>query len=156
MPPCNKYLISGMPANLTLYYLITISTFIVSILIVFTVLISLFLYSFNNLFAFDLSDRRIEIDSFFEYDIFIVFTVWNIILIRLISVFNFSIRFASGILSNPPYLINTNLFKISVFFIFFLPTVLSFFYIVFIGFGLIRVYIYLFIQVLRPYAALRL
>ena len=75
MFPYNKYLIRSMPINLTLYYLITISTFIISILTVFTALISLFLYSFNNSFTSDLSDKKIEIDSFPEYDIFIVFIV---------------------------------------------------------------------------------
>ena len=75
MPPYNRYLIKSMPINLTLYYLITISIFITNILTVFIALISLSLYPFNNSFTSDLSDRRIEIDSFFEYDIFIVFTV---------------------------------------------------------------------------------
>ena len=64
-----------MPTNLTLYYLITISTFITNILTMFIVLISLSLYPFNNLFTSDLSDKRTEIDPFFEYDIFIVFIV---------------------------------------------------------------------------------
>ena len=99
----------------------TISTFITSILTVFTALISLFLYPFNNSFTSDLSDKRIEIDFFSEYDIFIVFTVWDILSIRLIFIFNSNIRSVSGILSDPPYLINMNLFEISVFFI-------SFFY----------------------------
>ena len=127
----NKYLIKDMPANLILYYLITISTFITNILIIFTALISLSLYSLNNSFTSNLSDKRTEIDSFFEYDIFIVFTVWNTFSIRLISVFNSSIRSAFDILSDPPYLINMNLFEIFVFFISFLSTVLPFFYIVF-------------------------
>ena len=64
-----------MPTNLTLYYLITISILIISILTAFTALISLFLYPFNNSFTSDLSDRKIEIDLFPEYDIFIVFIV---------------------------------------------------------------------------------
>ena len=123
-----------MPTNLTLYYLMTISTSIISILTVFTALISLFLYSFNNSFTSDLSDKRIEIDPFSEYDIFIVFIVWNIFSIRLISVFNSSIRSAFGILSDPSYLININLFEVFIFFIFFLFTVFSFFYIVFYWF----------------------
>ena len=75
MPPYNGYLIRGMPANLTLYYLITISIFIISILTIFIALISLSLYPFSNSFTSDLSDRKIEIDFFLEYDIFIVFTV---------------------------------------------------------------------------------
>ena len=152
MPPCSRYLIRDMPANLNLYYLITISTFIylfiylfifyihmrpeistfiTSILIIFIALISLSLYSFNNSFTSDLSDKRIEIDSFFEYDIFIVFIVWGIFSMRLISIFNSSIRFISGILSDPLYLINMNLFEVSVFLIFFFFTVLFFFYTVF-------------------------
>ena len=131
MSPYNKYLIRNMPTNLTLYYLITISTFIISILTVFTALISLFLYPFNNSFTSDLSDKRIEIDSFSEYDIFIVFIVWGTFSIRLIFMFNSSIRSVSGILSNPPYLINMNLFEVFIFFIFFLFIVLPFFYTVF-------------------------
>ena len=120
-----------MPINLILYYLITISIFIISILTVFTVLISLSLYSFSNSFTSDLFDKRIEIDSFFEYDIFIVFIVWSIFSIRLIFVFNFSIRSVFDILSNPPYLLNINLFEISIFFTSFFSTVLPFFYTVF-------------------------
>ena len=120
--------------NLILCYLMTISTFIINILTVFIALISLSLYPFSNSFAFDLSDKRIEIDSFPEYDIFIVFTVQDTFSIRLISIFNFSIRSVSGILSNPSYLININLFEIFIFFISFLSTVLSFFYIVFYQF----------------------
>ena len=75
MPSYNKYLIRNISINLTLYYLMTISTFITNILIIFIALISLFLYSFNNSFTSDLFDKRIEIDPFPEYDIFIVFTV---------------------------------------------------------------------------------
>ena len=103
MPSYNKYLIKDMPANLTLYYLITISISIISILITFTTLISLSLYPFNNSFTFDLSDKRIEIDLFLEYDIFIVFTVWDTFSIRLISMFNSSIRSVFGILSDLSY-----------------------------------------------------
>ena len=131
MFPYNRYLIRNMPINLTLYYLITISTSITSILTAFTVFISLFLYPFNNSFASDLSDKRIEIDPFPEYDVFIVFIVWGTFSIRLISVFNSDIRSVSDILSNPLYLVNINLFEISIFFNFFLFTVFSFFYIVF-------------------------
>ena len=134
MPPCGKYLIRNMPTNLTLYYLITISTSIISILITFIALISLSLCSFNNSFTSDLSDRRTEIDFFIEYDIFIVFIVQGIFSIRLISVFNFNIRSAFGILSDPLYLINMNLFEIFIFFISFLSTVLPFFYTVFYQF----------------------
>ena len=127
-----------MPTNLTLYYLITISIPITSILTIFTVLINLFLYSFNNSFTFNLSDKKTEIDSFPEYDIFIVFIVWDTFSIRLISIFNSSIRSAFDILSNPPYLVNINLFEISVFFIFFLSFI-SFF----ISFSFVQVYILL-------------
>ena len=131
MPPYNKYLIKNMPANLTFYYLITISTSITNILTTFTALISLFLYPFNNSFTSDLSDKKIEIDLFPKYDIFIVFIVWDTFSIRLIFMFNSSIRSISDILSNPPYLININLFEVSIFFTFFLFTVLPFFYTVF-------------------------
>ena len=134
MPPCGRYLIRGMPANLTLYYLVTISISVTSILTAFTALISLFLCPFSNSFAFDLFDRRIEIDPFLEYDIFIVFIVWGTLSIRLIFMFNSSIRSASDILSDPPYLVNMNLFEIFVFFTSFFSTVFSFFYIVFYWF----------------------
>ena len=134
MSSCNRYLIRGIFTNLTLYHLVTISTPITSILTTFTALISLFLYPFNNSFTSDLSDKKIEIDFFPEYDIFIVFTVWGTLSIRLISIFNFSIRSVSDILFDPFYLININLFEVSVFFTFFLFIVLSFFYIVFYWF----------------------
>ena len=120
-----------MPANLILYYLVTISTSIISISTIFTALISLSLCPFNNSFTSDLSDRRTEIDPFFEYDIFIVFIVWGTFSMRLIFIFNSSIRSAFGILSDSPYLVNMNLFEVFIFFIFFLFTVLSFFCIVF-------------------------
>ena len=134
MLSCSRYLIRGMPANLILYYLITISTFIINILIIFTVLISLSLYPFNNSFTSDLSDKRTEIDPFPEYNIFIVFTVQGILSMRLISIFNSNIRSVFGILFNLPYLVNMNLFEIFVFFTFFLSTVLPFFYTVFYWF----------------------
>ena len=131
MPLYNKYLIRDMPTNLTLYYLVTISIFVISIFIVFIALISLSLYPFNNSFAFDLSDKRTEIDLFSEYDIFIIFTVQNALSIRLIFVFNSNTRSIFDILFNLPYLINISLFEISIFFIFFLFTVLPFFYTIF-------------------------
>ena len=134
MPPYNKYLIRGILTNLTLYYLITISISIINILIIFTALISLSLYPFSNSFTSDLSDKRIEIDFVFEYDIFIVFTVWDTSSIRLISIFNSSIRSVFGILSDLFCLINMNLFEVSIFFTSFLFTVFSFFYIVFYWF----------------------
>ena len=121
-----------MPTNLTLYYLMTISTFIINILTIFIVLISLSLYPFNNSFTSDLSDKKIKIDFFPEYDIFIVFTVQGTLSIRLIFIFNFSIKSIFDILSNPLYLVNINLFEVFIFFIFLLFTVLSFFYIVFL------------------------
>ena len=134
MPPYSKYLIKSMLTNLTLYYLITISTSIISILIIFIALISLSLYPFSNSFTSDLSDKKTEIDPFPEYDIFIVFTVQGIFSIRLIFIFNFNIKSVFGILFNPSYLININLFEVSIFFISFLSTVLSFFYTVFYWF----------------------
>ena len=134
MSPYNKYLIRSIPTNLTLYHLITISTSIINISTTFTALISLSLYPFSNSFASDLSDRRTEIDLFLEYDIFIAFTVWGTPSIRLISIFNSSIRSVSGILSDPPCLMNMNLFEVFIFFIFFFFTVLPFFYTVFYWF----------------------
>ena len=131
MPPYNRYLIRDMPTNLILYYLITILISIINILTVFITLISLFLYPFNNSFTSDLFDKRTEIDFFPEYDIFIVFTVWGTPSMRLISMFNSSIRSVSGILSDLSYLINMNLFEVSVFFTSFFFTVLPFFYTVF-------------------------
>ena len=134
MLPYNKYLIRSMPTNLTLYYLITISTPITIILTVFIVLISLFLYPFNNSFTSDLFDKRIEIDLFPEYDIFIAFTVQGTLSMRLISIFNSNIRSAFGILSDPLCLVNINLFEVFIFLTSFLSTVLPFFYIVFYWF----------------------
>ena len=143
MPFYNKYLIKNMPINLTLCYLVTISTLIISILTAFITLISLFLYPFSNSFASDLSDKRTEINPFPEYDIFIVFIVQGIFSMRLISVFNSSIRSTFDILSNSPCLININLFEISVFLPFsFLPSFFSFMSF-FVNFSLIRVYILL-------------
>ena len=127
----NKYLIRNISINLILYYLITISTFITNISIIFTALISLFLYPFNNSFTSDLFDKRTEIDPFFEYDIFIVFTVWDTFSMRLIFMFNSNIKSIFDILSNLSYLININLFEVSIFFISFFFTVLPFFYTVF-------------------------
>ena len=75
MPPYNKYLIKNILTNLTLYYLITISTFIINILTAFIALISLSLYPFSNSLTSDLSDKKTEINLFLEYDIVIVFIV---------------------------------------------------------------------------------
>ena len=117
MSPYGKYLSSGIPANLTLYYLITTSIFVTSISTALTALINLSRYLINNLFTSDLSDSRIKIAFFFEYNIFIVFTDYDTPSNRLISVFNFNIRFFFGILSILPYLVNMSLFKTSIFFI---------------------------------------
>ena len=116
-----------MLTNLILYYLITILVFVISIFIALTILINLFRYLFSSSCAFTLSEKRTKIVSFIEYDILIAFINCGTFLIRLISIFNSSIRSASNILFDPPYLININLFTISVFFIFILSIVLSFF-----------------------------
>ena len=159
MSPYNKYLIRGMPANLTLYYLVTISIFIISILTIFTALISLSLYPFNNSFTSDLSDRRIEIDLFFEYDIFIVFIVQDTSSMRLIFIFNSNIKSIFDILSDPSCLMNINLFEVFIFFTFFLFTVLPFFYTVFYQFqscsGVCVIIIYIqFISALNAFSIL--
>ena len=121
-----KYLYNGMPANLTLYYLITILVFITSIFTVLTVLISLFRCLFSSSCASALSNKRTEMAFFIEYDILIVFTNYGIFLIRLISIFNFNIRSVFSILFDSPCLININLFTIFFFFIFILSIVFSF------------------------------
>ena len=112
--------------NLILYYLITILVFVISIFTVLTILINLFRCLFSSSFASTSFKKRIKIVSFIEYDILIVFTNYSTFLIRLISMFNSSIRSASNILFNPPYFINMNLFIISIFFIFILFIVLPF------------------------------
>ena len=127
MPPYNKYLYNDMSTNLTLYYLITTLVLVTNIFTALTTLISLFRYLFNSSYAFTLFKKRIKIVLFIEYDILIVFINYGILLIRLISIFNFSIRSASNILFDSPYLININLFTISVFFISIFSIVLSFF-----------------------------
>ena len=116
-----------MPTNLILYYLVTILAFVISIFIVLTILISLFRCLFSSSYASILSKKRTKITFFIEYDILIVFINYDTPLIRLISIFNSSIRSVSNILFDPPYFININLFTISVFFIFILFIVLSFF-----------------------------
>ena len=142
MSPCGKYLIRDMPTNLTLYYLITISISVISILITFTALISLFLYPFNDSFASDLSDKRIEFDFFPEYDIFII---QSILSIRLISVFNFNIRSTLDILYNLLYLVNIDLFEIFIFFYFYRSSFLLYrFLLILVLFGYICYY-YLYI-----------
>ena len=134
MPPYNKYLYNGILTNLILYYLITILVFIISISTVLTTLISLFRYLFNSSYAFTLSDKKTEIVFFIEYDILIAFTNCGTPLIRLISIFNSSIRFVSNILFDPSYFINMNLFTIFSFFVSDLSIVLSFFWTVFYWF----------------------
>ena len=115
-----------MPANLTLYYLITILIFVINIFTVLITLISLFRYLFSSSYASVLSEKRIEIAPFIEYDILIVFINYGTSLIRLISMFNSSIRSASSILFDSFYFINMNLFTIFIFFIFILSIVLFF------------------------------
>ena len=106
-----------MPTNLTLYYLITTLIPITSISIALTILISLSRYLFSSSCASTLFNKKTKIAPFIEYDILIVFTNYGTLLIRLISIFNSSIRSTSNILFDPPYLININLFTISSFFI---------------------------------------
>ena len=72
MSPYDKYLISNIPANLTLCYLITIFIPVISISTAFTALINLSRYLINSLFTSDLSDSRIEI-AFFPNIIFLSF-----------------------------------------------------------------------------------
>ena len=130
MSSYNKYLYNGMSVNLILYYLITILAPVISIFTVLIILISLFRYLFSSSYASTLSKKRIKIVFFIEYDILIAFINYNTFLIRLISIFNSSIRSISNILFDFPYLININLFTIFAFFIsvlsivfFFLQTV---------------------------------
>ena len=127
MPSYNKYLYNGIPTNLILYYLITTSALVISISIVLTILISLFRYLFSSSCASVLFKKKIKIVPFIEYDILIVFINYSTPLIRLISMFNSSIRFISNILFDLFYLININLFTISAFFISILFIVLFFF-----------------------------
>ena len=119
MPSYGKYLNNNIPANLTLYYLMITFIFVINISTVLIALINLFRYLINSLFTSDLSDSRIKIASFFEYNIFIVFIDYSIFLSRLISVFNFSIRSFFDILSISLYLINMSLLKTFIFLIFF-------------------------------------
>ena len=114
MPPYGKYLSNNILANLTLYYLVTISILVINISTVLTALINLSRYLINSSFTFDLSDSRIEIAPFSEYNTFIAFTDYNTLFSRLISA---SIKSSSGILSTPFCLINISLPKTSVFFI---------------------------------------
>ena len=116
-----------MPANLILNYLITILAFVINIFTALIILISLFRYLFSSSYASALSKKKTEIAFFIEYDILIVFINCDILLIRLIFMFNSSIRSAFNILFDFSYLINMNLFTISVFFIFILSIVFSFF-----------------------------
>ena len=123
-----------MSANLILYYLITTLTPVINIFIVLIILISLFRYLFSSSCASVLSEKRTEIVSFIEYDILIVFINCGTSLMRLISMFNSSIRSASGILFDLPCLVNMNLFTISVFFVSVLSIVFPFFWTVFYWF----------------------
>ena len=96
-----------------------ISIFVINISIVLIALINLFRYLINSLFASDLSDNKIKIAFFFEYNIFIAFTDYSTFSNRLIFVFNSSIRSFSGILFTLLYLINISLLETSIFLIFF-------------------------------------
>ena len=127
MPSYNKYLYNDMPVNLILYYLITILAFVISIFTVLTTLISLFRCLFSSSCASVLSKKRIKIVFFIEYDILIAFINYDTPLIRLISIFNSSIRFAFNILFDLPYFININLFTIFAFFVSILFIVFPFF-----------------------------
>ena len=117
MPPYDKYLINNIPANLTLYYLITISILVINISTVFIALINLSRYLINSLFTSDLFDNKIKIAFFSEYNIFIAFIDYDTFSSRLISVFNSSIQSFSGNLSTFLYLINISLLETSVFLI---------------------------------------
>ena len=137
----SKYLYNDMPANLILYYLITILIPVTSIFITLTTLISLFRYLFNSSCAFILSEKRTKIIFFIEYDILIVFINYGTPLIRLISIFNSSIRSVFSILFDFFYFINMNLFTISFFFISILSIVFSFFRLFFTSSGPTRGFI---------------
>ena len=126
MSPYNKYLYNDISTNLTLYYLITTLAPVTSISTALIILVNLSRYLFSSSYASVLSKKGIKIIFFIEYDILIVFTNYAILLIRLISMFNFSIRSVSSILFDFFYFININLFTISAFFIFILSIVLSF------------------------------
>ena len=127
-----------MPINLILYYLIIILASVTSISTVLITLINLFRYLFSSSYASALSEKRIKIAFFIEYDILMVFTNYSTLLIRLIFIFNSSIRSVSSILFDFPSLININLFTISAFFIFILSIVLSFFRLFFINSNPVR------------------
>ena len=115
-----------MSANLILYYLITILVPVISIFIVLIILINLFRYLFSSSCTSVLSEKRIKIAFFIEYDILIAFINYGIPLIRLISMFNSNIKSISNILFDSSCLVNMNLFTISVFFIFIFFIVLFF------------------------------
>ena len=126
MPPYNKYLYNGILINLILYYLITTSAPVTSIFTALITLITLFRCLFNSSCASVLSKKKIKIALFIEYDILIAFINYGTFLIRLISMFNSSIRSVFDILFDYTYLININLFTIFVFFVSVLSIVFSF------------------------------
>ena len=126
MPPCYRYLYSGISVNLILCYLVTTLALITNTSTILTTLISLSRYLFINSFASDLSDRSTEIAPFSEYNIFIVFTDLGTPFRRLIFIFNSNIKSSFGILSISPYFMNINRFDIFIFFCFFLFYNLSF------------------------------
>ena len=127
MSPCYRYLYNGIPANLILCHLMTTSAPVTNTLTVLTTLISLFRYLFTNSFASDLSDRRTEIISLPEYNIFIAFIDLGTFFRRLISIFNSNIRSSSDILSISPCFMNINRLDIFIFFTSFFSMALSFF-----------------------------
>ena len=133
MPPYSKYLYNGIPTNLILYYLVTTLALVISIFTVLIILISLFRYLFSSSCASVLFEKRTEIVFFIEYDILIVFIDCGTFLMRLIFMFNSSIRSVSGILFDSFYFVNINLFTIFVFFISVLFIVFSFFRLFFTG-----------------------
>ena len=126
MPSYDKYLYNDISINLNIYYLIMIFVPVTNIFTALTVLISLFRYLFSNSYASALSEKKTEIAFFIEYDILIVFTNNGTLLIRLISMFNSSIRSVFNILFDFPHFVNMNLFTISAFFISILFIVLFF------------------------------
>ena len=127
MSSYSKYLYNDISVNLILYYLITILALVTNIFIVLIILISLFRYLFSSSCASVLSEKRTEIVFFIEYDILIAFINYGTPLIRLISMFNSSIRSVFSILLDLFYFININLFTISAFFVSVFFIVFSFF-----------------------------
>ena len=135
MPSYNKYLYNGMFINLILYCLITILVLVTNIFTALTIWINLFRCLFNSSCASILSKKRIKINLFIEYDILIVFTNYGIFLIRLIFMFNSSIKSVSNILFDFFYLMNMNLVTIFAFLVFILFIIFFFYKSFFISSG---------------------